>query len=135
VCASPARQAKIADQVRTCLTCPAEFATTSPNRTYCSTCASERRRDHSRKKGRTRLGYQKSIRIFTISDLVARDGSDCWLCKEPIDLTLSGKHPRMASYDHVIPTSRGGSDEPKNLKLAHLACNIAKGAKLVTLQL
>ena len=34
--------------------------------------------------------------------------------------------PGADSLDHVIPLSRGGTNEMSNLRPAHLACNIAK---------
>jgi 5-methylcytosine-specific restriction endonuclease McrA len=36
----------------------------------------------------------------------------------------------MASYDHVVPTSLGGTDEPENLKMAHLLCNTRRGNRV-----
>jgi 5-methylcytosine-specific restriction endonuclease McrA len=35
-----------------------------------------------------------------------------------------------ASLDHVVPISKGGTDEPENLKLAHFICNVRKGNKV-----
>ena len=33
------------------------------------------------------------------------------------------------THDHVIPRSRGGSDDPANLVLACVSCNASKGAR------
>lgn len=47
----------------------------------------------------------------------------CSLCKkEIIDLEES-------SIDHIIPLSKGGSNEHSNLALAHVKCNNLKGSK------
>ncbi len=34
------------------------------------------------------------------------------------------------SIDHVVPLSRGGSNHPSNLQLAHLLCNLSKGNRI-----
>lgn len=99
-------------------------------RMYCDACQDARRRDHYRRKNRSRFGYQRAIRAFPINALGDRDRWTCWLCSEGVDPRLKGRHPGMASYDHVVPTSLGGSDEPDNLKLAHLVCNVRRGNRI-----
>jgi 5-methylcytosine-specific restriction endonuclease McrA len=32
--------------------------------------------------------------------------------------------------DHIIPTVRGGSDQPSNLQVTHAACNLSKSDEL-----
>lgn len=34
------------------------------------------------------------------------------------------------SIDHTIPLSKGGEDKIKNMKAAHLSCNLKKGDNL-----
>ena len=46
-------------------------------------------------------------------------GTICWLCRQPI--------AGLPSADHVIPRSRGGTDDIENLRPAHLRCNISRG--------
>lgn len=58
--------------------------------------------------------------------LIARDGGDCGLCGESIDLSLKFPHPMSRSVDHILPRSLGGPDELSNYQLAHLGCNSAK---------
>lgn len=58
--------------------------------------------------------------------LVERDGTDCPLCGEVIDLTLRYPNPMSRSVDHIIPWSKGGPNELSNYQLAHLRCNIRK---------
>jgi 5-methylcytosine-specific restriction endonuclease McrA len=38
--------------------------------------------------------------------------------------------PGFPTLDHLIPASKGGTDDPENLKLAHRSCNRAKGDRL-----
>lgn len=63
---------------------------------------------------------------ITIQELVDRDGTDCSLCGKHIELNLVYPDPLSRSIDHIIPRSRGGSDEGSNLALAHLVCNYRK---------
>ena len=46
--------------------------------------------------------------------LLARDGRRCWLCDKP----FTNKPGQKPSIDHVIPTSKGGTNALANLKLA-----------------
>ena len=66
-----------------------------------------------------------------LARLADRDGPDCGICGELVDLTL--KSGSMGSeygpsIDHVIPRSRGGSDDLSNLRLTHWVCNRKRGA-------
>ena len=53
--------------------------------------------------------------------LIRRDGTLCGLCQEPMTA-------KEMSIDHIMPVSRGGSDKPENLRLAHEKCNQERGA-------
>jgi 5-methylcytosine-specific restriction endonuclease McrA len=57
-----------------------------------------------------------------------RAGEPCAFCREPIDLTLQWPDPMCFVVDHVIPTSRGGTDHAAHLRPAHNACNRARAA-------
>lgn len=78
-------------------------------------------------------GWNWRQRLYRL--LVERDGgTDCYLCGEPIDLTIrSGPKGsrRGPSIDHVYPRSRGGGDELENLRLAHWGCNRDKWTEVV----
>jgi len=58
-------------------------------------------------------------------------GFICYLCNDPIDMKLPRTSKRGATVDHIIPLSRGGSDELDNLRLTHWSCNMKKSDKLV----
>ena len=58
-----------------------------------------------------------------------KDGGLCAVCFEPIDLTLSGRHADGPTVEHIIPRSRGGSDELENLALSHWRCNKGRGTR------
>jgi 5-methylcytosine-specific restriction endonuclease McrA len=51
--------------------------------------------------------------------LYKRQGGLCWLCHKSM--------PRSdATFDHLIPRSKGGGQSWENLKLAHRSCNEAR---------
>lgn len=66
------------------------------------------------------------------SRLRDRDGDLCWLCHEPMVFVdrpgPSGQIRRMATIDHVIPVSAGGTNAQSNLRLAHRECNGRRGS-------
>ena len=74
---------------------------------------------------------------FRVSDelrlaVYERDGFVCWLCGGPVDMSADPSSDMFASLDHVVPRSRGGSDDPSNLRCAHRLCNSLRGAPEVT---
>jgi len=48
--------------------------------------------------------------------VLAEYGDTCHLCG----------HPGADTVDHIIPRSRGGTDDLDNLRPAHLSCNSAR---------
>lgn len=62
--------------------------------------------------------------------LADRDGKHCHLCGRKVDLDRSDTK-LGPSVDHIIPRSKGGSNELSNLALAHRGCNSAKGNRAV----
>jgi hypothetical protein len=73
-------------------------------------------------------------RQVIVDALVERDGPMCWLCSGTIDFTIkSGMKgsDEGHSFDHVVPRSKGGSDDLENLRLAHWGCNRDRGSKEV----
>ncbi|MCX7703075.1 MAG: HNH endonuclease [Planctomycetota bacterium] len=56
----------------------------------------------------------------TRASLLARDGCTCQYCGRRLP-------PSRLTIDHIIPRSRGGSDDWDNLVVACIDCNIRKG--------
>lgn len=102
----------------TCAECGVDCerpATKGQRPKYCDTCR------------RVRRNPLISLRHSERLALYARDGWTCWLCGDGVDRTLIGTYSEWRpSLDHVIPRSRGGSDAPENLHLAHWWCNIVR---------
>lgn len=62
--------------------------------------------------------------------LAERDGLQCGICDETVDMDLKFPDPFSPSVDHIIPSSRGGTHDPENLQLAHLWCNWIKNTQV-----
>lgn len=78
--------------------------------------------------GKTRKHWARKQRGINVTRLIARDGPDCTICREPLDRGIRVvNHPRAISFDHVVPRSRGGLTQPGNLRLAHRVCNSLRG--------
>lgn len=58
--------------------------------------------------------------------ILNRDGNKCWICNEELG-EIVPNHDLAPSIDHIIPQSKGGSNEIENLKLAHRKCNSERG--------
>lgn len=80
-----------------------------------------------RKCARAKRGGSVNRRSW-VERLGERDGWTCHLCGEPVDRKLYWPHGLAGSVDHVIPVKAGGDDSPENLALAHLTCNVSRGA-------
>lgn len=76
------------------------------------------------------LGWKwSSSWCMTVHEIAARDGTLCGICGEDVDLSLRNRDPLSPSVDHIVARSAGGADEPDNVRLVHLTCNIRKGTK------
>ena len=70
------------------------------------------------------------VEKFTLAQVIDRDGWVCGICGWPIDRNVPWPDGQSRSIDHVIPISLGGDHVLSNVRLAHLGCNLRKGAKL-----
>lgn len=109
---------------RTCPRCVRRFTTRERGRIYCSDACCWR---HNRSRRRARL-RDAFVEDWELRDIYARDGGICQLCHEKVDRRCKYPHPRAPVPDHIIPISKGGTDEPKNVQLAHHRCNDFKKA-------
>lgn len=92
---------------------------------YCSTQCLKRDQQAANLRGCRKRG-RKDLRPL-LSTIGARDGWVCQLCGEPVDARIIAPDKRCASIDHIIPLSRGGTNDAVNLQLAHYGCNSRKG--------
>lgn len=107
----------------------------------CSRCGSDIPLSRSERSGRTRPVHTKTCDAckgwrrtgapeLSVEQIIERDGSDCGICGQPIDASISWPNHMSPSVDHVVPGSLGGSHEAANLVAAHLVCNLKKGARI-----
>lgn len=66
-----------------------------------------------------RRAMPAALRAFIID----RDGLVCGICTLQVER-------RDVHIDHIHPVSRGGTNDPDNLRVTHSRCNIRKGAKV-----
>lgn len=72
-------------------------------------------------------GARRNRRFRLMARKIIANNPHCWLCNEPIDLTITDQYdPRYGTIDHVIPFSKGGNDSPSNLRPSHRGCNISR---------
>jgi 5-methylcytosine-specific restriction endonuclease McrA len=57
-------------------------------------------------------------------ELHRRQNGACAICGDGI--SLRGLGDQSPTLDHIIPKSKGGGSDIKNLRLAHKACNEAR---------
>lgn len=93
------------------------------------------RRDnyHRRRARRKAVSSGEPVRL---ADIAERDGFRCGLCHRKVNMALVWPHKRSPSLDHIVPLSvDGGWHDPVNVQLAHLGCNVQKGAQVGEVQL
>lgn len=73
-------------------------------------------------RGRNPRGWEPQAPALTNALLFQRDRHLCCYCGRQ-------KRPEFLTRDHVIPVSRGGTDQWKNVVTACKPCNQRKGAK------
>jgi 5-methylcytosine-specific restriction endonuclease McrA len=85
--------------------------------------------EHYYRQRNTLVEYQRdyNVRVPRRAALVIkwdRCQRLCYICGEVIET------PSMIHADHVIPVTRGGTNDIENLMPTHRRCNVAKGNKL-----
>lgn len=95
---------------------------------YCPTCRKKRERARGRRKNAVRRGAAACGPPMTIEELGERDGWICHLCDRRVGRAFRYPDGRCPTFDHLIPVSAGGTDAAENLRLAHLECNLCRGA-------
>jgi len=55
-----------------------------------------------------------------------RDGLACYICGDQLDRLTEINDPKAPTIDHVVPRSKGGTDDLDNLKTCCRDCNVRK---------
>lgn len=69
------------------------------------------------------MGKTASRTARRIALVRARDGETCCYCGHPIRFYAAETDRHRPTIEHVLSRSQGGSNDPRNLKLAHSKCN------------
>lgn len=87
--------------------------------------AKRRKRRREEKSRSADVPFQVRLYIYE------RDGWRCQLCGKKVDKSKMGtSHKKAPSIDHILPKSKGGSDDTSNLQCAHVSCNSKKSVKM-----
>lgn len=75
--------------------------------------------------------HEAFVESVSVDVVASRDGFSCGICKTRVDMSVQYPDPLSRSLDHVVPLALGGEHSYANTQLAHLACNVSKGARMV----
>ena len=91
--------------------------------------AEQQRNSHVyRQASRKQVALRRGVvhEDWTEKQLIQTYGTDCYICNGPINFNAPRKGPGSEYSlwpDHVIPTSRGGSNTIDNVRPCHRKCN------------
>lgn len=89
--------------------------------------SARRRESHQRRRA---LKIGASAERIANADVFERDGWSCGICCEPVNPLAAWPDRMSPSLDHIVPLSKGGAHTYANVQLAHLGCNVEKGARV-----
>ena len=90
----------------------------------------EERRSNKRANEHTRrIKSGKALTVKELQNLYEENIKEygtltCYLCEKQIEFGQD-------SIDHILPIAKGGTNDMKNLSIAHKSCNFSKGTKLL----
>lgn len=114
-----------------CVRCGHVFRATGNRQRYCSKVCRWREM-RFRRRARKRGAFVEPVDWL---DIYQRDGGRCQLCGGRVDRRCRYPHHQTPVLDHIVPLSRGGRHERKNVQLAHNGCNNRKRVAAVGEQL
>lgn len=113
-----------------CTSCSQPFTARVPNAIRCKECRRAYNEARLTRKYHERRAVGKMT--MTVQALARRDGPVCWICTMGVDMSLSGSAPMGPTIDHLLPISKGGTNDKGNLALAHRSCNMRRGNRVPT---
>jgi len=81
-------------------------------------------------KNRERWAQVQVNEAFLSQQRTEKGALHCHFCRKEVVIhhwSANYNGPDLATVDHVIPLSRGGSDHPSNMVVACRPCNLKKG--------
>lgn len=110
-----------------CAECGMMFSRLGKVRFCCDEHATRYHRTADRQRRRAMQNGKHAERVFRLA-VFKRDRWTCQLCGLAVDRAAKPRSSASASLDHVLPLKHGGEHTYENTQLAHLSCNIRKGA-------
>ena len=116
---------------RRCVWCGVELPRTMRvDARFCS-AACNSHAHHQTRNYRPRMGKNAPLRprkepFINFIDIAERDGWRCGICGGAVSQERVWPDPLAASLDHIVRVSENGTNEPKNLRLAHYRCNSSR---------
>jgi hypothetical protein len=115
---------------RTCKDCGVHFTQKKNCSGKCKACRKHDRNRASSIRLRVRRGKAvTAVSKISVHDCWSRDNGKCQICMKKIDLAVRWPNRNSMSVDHIVPLSKGGTDEAANVRAAHLGCNSRRGNK------
>jgi len=113
-------------QDHTCPNCEEQVSILTDGRVvrpyeWCPTC----KESHQKKDWAVRW-FNHRFQMFSKRDIYLKDGFKCYLCKTYLQFKA-----KNATFDHYLPTARGGLSTFSNLRLCCTRCNNKKGDMLI----
>jgi len=84
---------------------------------------------------RQALKCDATIGPIDLAAIKQRDKMRCCICGERVNKRLKHPHPDSLSFDHSHPLSLGGPHSQENQRVAHLHCNLERGAGRLPVQM
>ncbi len=81
---------------------------------------------HPSRKPSTLLWLNRADKIKVRNQLLESQNGECAVCGEQMGIESQGMLG-IATFDHIIPQSKGGDYSPSNICLAHKICNSLRG--------
>lgn len=94
-------------------------------------------RQLKRERQRIKKSERKSVRVFRrhklFNQLMDAQNGECIHCGGLMNITRCRQASEEATWEHLIPTSAGGTSKPQNLALAHALCNQRRGTESLSI--
>jgi 5-methylcytosine-specific restriction endonuclease McrA len=89
-------------------------------------CCKEHKKIYERKNRRA-LEHGVQSYAYSREQVFKRDHYICCLCNQPLNMSVTIPAWDAPTIDHILPLTKGGSDDLSNVQSAHYRCNCKKG--------